>query len=173
VAGQLLARPREPFSMGNGYFNMPDATVAAWRNLWFHSGDLVVREEDGWYRFLDRMKDGIRRRGENISSTEVEEAIGSHPDVKVVAAFGVPAELSEEEVMVSVVPREGAHVDPLELVKHCEGRLAYYAIPRFIDLVDELPLTETGKVRKNLLRERGRSAETWDREAVGYEVSRV
>jgi crotonobetaine/carnitine-CoA ligase len=153
--------------MASGYFGMPGETVEAWRNLWFHTGDRVVREPDGWFRFLDRAKDAIRRRGENISSFEVEQALLDHPSVRAVAVFPVPSELAEDEVMAAVVPEAGTDVDPLDLVRHCETRLAYFAIPRYIDVVRELPLTENGKVRKVALRERGVTSRTWDGTKVG------
>jgi len=170
--GELLVRPREPFIAASGYFGMPDKTVEAWRNLWFHTGDRLVREPDGWYRFLDRTKDVIRRRGENISSFEVEEVLRSHPDVDAVAVFPVPSELAEDEVMAAVVLRPGATAGPEDLVAHCDGRLAYFAVPRYIDLVDELPLTENGKVRKGPLRERGVTATTYDRGDAGQRMNR-
>lgn len=165
--GELVLRSREPYSFATGYFGMPEETVAAWRNLWFHTGDRVVREADGTFRFVDRMKDAIRRRGENISAFEVEQALLSHPHVAHVAAFPVPSELAEDEVMASVVPREGAELDLADLIRHCEALLASFAIPRFIDVVDALPTTATGKVSKLLLRERGVTQQTWDRESAG------
>ena len=166
--GELVIRSREPFLLSTGYWRMPEKTVESWRNLWFHTGDRVVREADGYFRFVDRIKDAIRRRGENISAWEVEQVLQSHPDVAAAAAIPVPSELGDDEVMVCVVPRKDASPDPLELVKHCEGRLAYFAIPRYIEVMDALPLTENGKVRKFALRERGITAATWDREAAGY-----
>ena len=170
--GELVVRAREPFSFATGYFGMPEQTVEAWRNLWFHTGDRVVCDEDGVFRFVDRLKDAIRRRGENISSYEVEQALLSHADVLAVAVVPVPSELGEDEVMAFVVPREGAGPDPVALVRHCEPRLAYFAIPRYLELVDELPLTENGKVRKFVLRERGVGEATWDREAAGLALRR-
>lgn len=172
TAGELLIRPREPFSVFTGYFRMPEATVEAWRNLWFHTGDRVVRDEQGVFRFVDRLKDAIRRRGENISSVEVEEVLLSHPDVAAAAVVPVPSSLGDDEVMAFVVLHEGADPDPVALVRHCEGRLAYFAIPRYVEFVQELPLTESGKIRKVLLRERGVGPTTWDREAAGVELSR-
>jgi crotonobetaine/carnitine-CoA ligase len=163
--GELLLRHREPFAFATGYFEMPEATVAAWRNLWFHTGDRVVRETDGWFRFIDRAKDAIRRRGENVSSFEVEQVLSQYPGVAQVAVFGVPSELGEEEVMAAVVPEPEAALDPLEMLTFCEPRLAYFAIPRYVELLDELPLTENGKVRKAVLRQRGVSARAYDREA--------
>ncbi len=168
--GELLVRPREPFSTATGYFGMPDKTLEAWRNLWFHTGDRVLRDEDGWFRFVDRAKDAIRRRGENISSFEVEEALMTHPAVREAAVFPVPSELGEDEVMAAVIPAAGSTVEPVELVEHCIPRLAYFAIPRFIDVVSSLPLTDNGKIRKVVLRERGVTTETFDREAAGIDV---
>jgi carnitine-CoA ligase len=165
--GELLLRQREPFAFATGYFEMPEATVAAWRNLWFHTGDRVVREPDGWFRFIDRAKDAIRRRGENISSFEVEQVISQCPGVAQVAVFGVPSELGEEEVMAAVVTEPQAQLDPPEILRFCKPRLAYFAIPRYVELVDELPLTENGKVRKAVLRERGLGEGAYDREAAG------
>ncbi|MCG7632721.1 MULTISPECIES: ATP-dependent acyl-CoA ligase [Gordonia] len=163
--GELLLRPRVPYAFATGYHGMSDKTTETWRNLWFHTGDRVVREPDGWFRFVDRMKDVIRRRGENISSFEVEQAIGLHPAVESVAAYPVPSEMAEDEVMVSVVPKAGAILTPREIVDHCHGRLAKFAVPRFVDIVETLPTTENGKIRKVLLRERGKTATTWDRDA--------
>jgi carnitine-CoA ligase len=158
--------------MAKGYFGMPEKTVEAWRNLWLHTGDRVVRDDEGYYKFIDRMKDSIRRRGENISSFEVERVIMSHPAVEIAAVFPVPSELAEDEVMTAVVVKQGASLDGSELVRFCEGRLSYFAIPRFVEFVGELPRTESGKVQKFKLRERGRTAETWDREAAGIKLRR-
>ena len=170
--GELLLRGDEPFSMASGYFGMPEKTVEAWRNLWLHTGDRVVRNAEGYYRFLDRMKDSIRRRGENISSFEVEKVIMSHPAVEIAAVFPVPSELAEDEVMTTVVVKDGATLGGEELVRFCEGRLSYFAIPRFVEFATELPRTESGKVQKFKLRERGRSSDTWDREAAGIKLKR-
>jgi crotonobetaine/carnitine-CoA ligase len=158
--------------MATGYFGMADKTVEAWRNLWLHSGDRVVRNSEGYYRFIDRMKDSIRRRGENISSFEVERVIMSHPAVEVAAVFPVASDLAEDEVMTAIVVKEGATLDGAELIRFCEGRLSYFAIPRFVEFVTELPRTESGKIQKFKLRERGRSPETWDREAAGIKLKR-
>ena len=169
-AGELALRADEPFAFSSGYFGMPEKTVEAWRNLWFHTGDRVVREPDGSFRFVDRMKDAIRRRGENISSFEVEQALLAHPAVGSVAVFPVRSEMAEDEVMAAIVPAAGAAIDPVELIAFCRPRLPYFAIPRFIELVTELPTTENGKVQKFALRDRGVTAATWDREAHGVPV---
>ena len=170
-AGELVLRADEPFAFATGYFGMPEKTVEAWRNLWFHTGDRVVREGDGYYRFIDRMKDAIRRRGENISSFEVEQVLVSHPQVENAAVFPVRSELAEEEVMAALVLRPGAQVSYAELLDFCRPRMPYFAVPRYLQFVDALPVTENGKVTKYKLRERGVTAETWDREAAGYKVT--
>lgn len=162
--GELLVRHREPFAFASGYDGLPEATAEAWRNLWFHTGDRVVRDPDGTFRFVDRLKDVIRRRGENVSSFEVEQALLAHDDVAAAAVVPVPSELGEEEVLACVVPRTGAALDPEQLVRFCEPRLPRYALPRYVDVLPELPLTANGKVEKHRLRERGVTATTWDRE---------
>ena len=172
TAGELIVRADEPFAFATGYWAQPYATVAAWRNLWFHTGDRVVRDSDGWYRFLDRIKDAIRRRGENVSAWEVEQALSSHPRVVSAAAVPVPAALGEDEVMAFVICRDGLPPDPTELTRWAEERLPYFAVPRYLEFVDALPLTENGKVQKFVLRDRGISASTWDREAAGVELRR-
>ncbi len=167
-AGELLLRAHEPHAFASGYFNMPDKTVEAWRNLWFHTGDRVVREKtDGAFRFIDRLKDAIRRRGENISSYEVEQVLLSHSAVATVAVYPVGSELAEDEVMASLIAQPGAAIDLPELARYCEARLPYFAVPRYIDLVADLPRTENGKVQKFKLRERGITASTWDRLPAG------
>jgi len=163
VAGELVLRADEPFAFASGYFGKPDQTVEAWRNLWFHTGDRVVRDADGAFRFVDRIKDAIRRRGENISSWEVEQVLTSHAAVAAAAVVPVRSELAEDEVMAAVVVRDGAALDAAELARFCEGRLPAFAIPRYIDLVAELPRTENGKVQKFKLRERGVTPGCWDR----------
>ncbi|HEY9063977.1 MAG TPA: ATP-dependent acyl-CoA ligase, partial [Burkholderiaceae bacterium] len=166
-AGELVLRADEPYAFASGYYGMPDQTVEAWRNLWFHTGDRVVREADGAFRFIDRIKDAIRRRGENISSWEVEQVLVSHAAVAAAAVYPVQSELAEDEVMAAVLLRPGAAPAgaelAAELASYCETRLPRFAIPRYIDLVDELPRTENGKVQKYKLRERGVTATAWDR----------
>lgn len=170
--GELLVRSHEPFAFSLGYFGMPEKTVEAWRNLWFHTGDRVVRESDGYFRFLDRIKDSIRRRGENISSYEVEQAILTHPAVANVAVYAVQSEFAEDEVMAALVLREGHTMTAEELMGHCENRVPYFAVPRYVEFMAALPATENGKIQKYKLRELGVGAETWDREVVGYQVKR-
>ncbi|MBV8168779.1 MAG: ATP-dependent acyl-CoA ligase [Alphaproteobacteria bacterium] len=160
--GELILRADAPFAFGTGYFGAPEKTVEAWRNLWFHSGDRVIRDPDGHFRFVDRLKDAIRRRGENISSFEVEQVLLSHPDVATAAVFPVRSELAEDEVMAAIVRRPDAVLDGETIIRFCETRMAYFAVPRYIEFVDALPQTENGKVQKYKLRERGVTAATWD-----------
>lgn len=171
--GELLVRANEPFAFATGYFAAPEKTVEAWQNLWFHTGDRVVRESDGYFRFVDRIKDAIRRRGENISSFEVEQVLLSHPAVALAAAFPVRSSLAEDEVMIAAVLHPGQTLNPLDLIQYCEPRLPYFAVPRYVDIVDVLPTTENGKVQKYKLTERGVTTQTWDREAAGYKVKRT
>lgn len=170
--GELILRNDEPFAFASGYFEMPEKTGEAWRNLWFHTGDRVLRDADGYFRFLDRMKDSIRRRGENISSYEVEQVVNAHPAVAEVAAYAVPSELAEDEVMCSIILREGEVLEPLDLIKWCEPRLPYFAVPRFLRTLADLPKTENGKVQKYKLRDQGRTADTWDLATTGHVVQR-
>ena len=162
--GELALRHTEPFSFASGYFGDPEATASAWRNLWFHTGDRAMRDERGIYHFIDRIKDAIRRRGENISSWEVEQALLTHPEVENAAVVGVPADLGEEEVMAFVAPRGNSPPTPEALIGFLQTRLAHFAIPRYLEFVDKLPETENGKVRKQTLKERGIGPATWDRD---------
>jgi len=162
-AGELLLRADEPFAFASGYFNMAEKTIEAWRNLWFHTGDRVVQDADGAFRFVDRIKDAIRRRGENISSFEVEQVLLSHPGVAECAVFPVRSELAEDDVMAALVTRAGVQIEPSEVIAFCTSRLPYFAVPRYLDILDTLPRTENGKVQKYRLRDRGLSPSTWDR----------
>ncbi|MBM7365823.1 AMP-binding protein [Gordonia hydrophobica] len=160
--GELVVRPKVPFICSMGYYGMPDKTVEAWRNLWFHTGDALRRDENGWYYFVDRYKDALRRRGENISSYEVEQVVLGHPAVHECAVVGVPAdvEAGEDEVLAAIVLTE--HVDPAALLEFCDGRIPAFARPRFIRTVDALPKTPSEKVRKSVLREQGVTPDTFD-----------
>lgn len=162
TVGEIVARPKHAGWMFDGYHKMPEATAESWKNLWFHTGDRGYLNDDGYLTFVDRLKDTIRRRGENISSWEIERVISEHPSVSQVAAYGVPSELSEEDVMIAVVARDGQHVNPAELRDHCQGTLTSFAIPRYIRVVDELPMTPSQRVEKYKLRADGLTADTWD-----------
>ncbi|MDP1907631.1 MAG: AMP-binding protein, partial [Hyphomicrobium sp.] len=171
-AGELIVRADQPFAIATGYFAMPEKTIEAWRNLWLHTGDRVIRDPDGYYRFVDRMKDAIRRRGENISSFEVEQVLIRHPAVALAAVFPVSSELAEDEVMAAIVLKDGVRASEEELVRFCEGKMSYFAVPRFVEMVQSLPRTENGKVQKFKLRDRGLSELTWDREKAGVKLKR-
>ncbi|MCL5734990.1 MAG: AMP-binding protein [Actinobacteria bacterium] len=171
VAGEIAIRGTETHVLMEGYYDMPEETARTMRGGWFHSGDIGRSDADGYLYFVDRLKQYIRRRGENISSWEVEAVVNSHPLVLESAAVGVPSELGEEEVMICVVLKDGAVLEPLELVQWCEGRVAYFMVPRYVQYRDELPKTPTERVEKYKLKEGG-TAGAWDREAAGYKVSR-
>ena len=161
-AGELILRADRPWTLMAGYWRRPDATVAAWRNQWFHTGDLFRIDEDGDLYYLDRTKDAIRRRGENISSAEVEAEVLAHPAVLEVAAVAVDDLLSEQEIKVVVVEHPERSVDPIALTAFLRDRMAAHMMPRYLEIVAELPKTPTGKVRKNVLRESGVSDATVD-----------
>ncbi len=165
VPGELVVRSDEPLAFAHEYFRAPEKTAEAWRGPWFHTGDRVMRQPDGYFRFVDRLKDAIRRRGENISSFEVEQVLLSHPAVANAAAFPVRSALAEDEVMAAVILHPGKKLAAPELVAFCEPRLPYFAVPRYLEFMTELPATESGKVQKYKLRERGVTDKTWDRGA--------
>jgi crotonobetaine/carnitine-CoA ligase len=169
--GELIVRSDLPWVFNAGYDGLPEENARAWRNGWFHTGDVLRREKDGSYFFVDRLKDSIRRRGENISSMEVEAATRAYPGVEEAIAVGIPVE-SEEEVMVVIVPAKGTTIEPHALIEHLVPRLPYFAVPRFVRIVDAIPKTETNKQRKFPFREAGVTADTWDRVAAGIVLKR-
>lgn len=172
VAGELVVRDDKPWLISPGYLNNAAATLESWRNQWLHTGDLFVQDVNGSFRFLDRMKDRIRRRGENISSYEVEAQVLTHPAVHEAAVVGVAAADGEQEVKVVAVLHPGQSLDPAGLLDFLQPLLPHFCVPRYVLFSDvELPKTSTGKVRKNLLREAGEPL-GWDREAMGYKVAR-
>jgi carnitine-CoA ligase len=160
--GELVVRPEEPHTVPSQYWDEPQATVEARRNLWLHTGDAMRRDAEGWFYFVDRLTDSIRRFGENVSSHEVEVTLMAHPAVATAAVVAVPSELSEDEVMAVVVPREGSTLEPEELDAFCRGELPHFAVPRYIHLRGDLPRTTTGKVQKAKLRQDGIVPGTWD-----------
>ncbi len=162
VPGELVTRPSRPFVGQLGYWGQPDKSWEAHRNGWFHTGDMLVQDDEGWFYFQDRLKDALRVSGENVSSFEVEQVLLSHPAVAEVAVYGVPSELGEDSVMACIVTEPGHELDPPELIEFVAGRLAYFAVPRYVDVVDQLPKTSTQKIRKHELRRRGISVTTWD-----------
>jgi len=159
TVGEIVCRPRCAGAVMSGYHRRPQETLDAFRNLWLHTGDLGRMDERGALTFVDRAKDAIRRRGENISSFEVESAVLKHQAVTEVAAYAVPSELGEDEVMVAVVP--SGNVTPEELARYCEQSLPRYAVPRYIRFVDAMPHTATNKVQKAELRAAGVTDDTW------------
>jgi crotonobetaine/carnitine-CoA ligase len=170
--GELIIRSDTPWTMNAGYYRNPEATAEAWRNGWFHTGDAFRRDAAGNFYFVDRIKDSIRRRGENISSAEVEFEVNGHPDVKETAAIAVTSEFAEDEVMVVVRAAEGRAIDPAALFAFLQPRMAHYMLPRFIRVVEDFPRTPTQRVQKHLLRKEGITADTWDREKAGIVVKR-
>ncbi len=170
--GELIVRTYLPWDMSLGYWQRPEDTVMAWRNGWFHTGDFFVYDEEGNYFFIDRKKDAVRRRGENISSFEVEREVMCYPDVLEAACIAAPSEYGEDEVKVFVVPREGSNFDPVELIKFLIPRMPYFMVPRFVEVVPGLPRTPSMRVKKYELRGLGNTATTWDREAAGIVVGR-
>jgi len=163
--GEILVRPKLPFGFMAGYHGMPEKTVEAWRNLWFHTGDAATMTADGLVSFVDRIKDCIRRRGENISATEVEAVIAPLTGVAEVAAYAVPSDIAggEDELMLAVVADPGATLSPAAVLAHADTVLPRFARPRFVAMVEALPKTATGKVQRAVLRQRGASG-AWDRE---------
>ncbi len=172
--GELIMRSERPWEICCEYLNRPELTATTWRNGWFHTADQFSCDEDGFYFFVDRTSDSIRRHGENISSFEVERAVLSHPEVVEVACVGVPNETSNDaEVKVFVVVRDPSAFDPFDLIEHCRTRLHYFAIPTFVEVIDELPKTQaTARHLKFKLREMGNSERTWDRRAAGVVIKR-
>ena len=170
--GEMLVRTDRPWGMNSGYNANPEATAEAWRNGWFHTGDAFRRDEDGYFYFVDRVKDAIRRRGENISSFEVEADVCRHPAVREAAAIAVPSEYSEDEVMVIVAPVPGQVIDHRELAEFLIDSMPYFMVPRYVRVLEELPKTPSAKVMKTELRSEGITPDTWDREAAGLRVRR-
>lgn len=164
ATGELVIRALEPGLLMAGYYGMPEASLQAFRNLWFHTGDLLRQDADGYFYFVGRRKDMVRRRGENISAAEVEQVIESHPAVLSCAVYGVPSELTEEEVMACVVLRPGERPDAPALVAWCALRMARFMVPRYLRFTDSLPKTPTDKVEKFRLQQAGITADTWDRD---------
>jgi crotonobetaine/carnitine-CoA ligase len=164
TAGELVIRSDRPWALMKGYYNNPKATVEAMRNGWFHTGDSFRKDENGVYFFVDRLKDVIRRRGENISSFALEAEVLFHDSVKECAAIAVPSELSEDEVLIAVTPVEGQEVVAEELLDFLAGRLPRFMVPRYVRILESLPKTSSGKIQKHILRSEGVTGNTIDRE---------
>ncbi|MFB0874897.1 MULTISPECIES: AMP-binding protein [unclassified Sphingobium] len=172
TAGEVVCRPRYPNVLFSGYWNQPEATVKAWRNLWFHTGDLGKIDKDGWFYFVDRKKDYIRRRGENISTHEMESVFRQHPAIQDVAVHAVLSPHGEDEVKVTAEILPGTALSEAELCRWSIERVPYFAVPLYIEFRATLPRGATGKVLKDQLRAEGKTAATWDREAAGLTFTR-
>jgi crotonobetaine/carnitine-CoA ligase len=170
--GELVLRCDMPWVIAPGYHRMPEATARTWRNGWFHTGDLMRRDGDDDFYFVDRLKDSIRRRGENISSATLEAEILEFPPVADVAAVAAKSEYGEDEVLVVVSPKPGLSIDEAELIRFLLPRLPHFMVPRYVRVLEKLPYTVTNKIQKNRLREEGIAPGTWDREAAGIIVKR-
>ncbi len=163
---------RVPGERPTSYYKMEKETEEAYRGGWFHTGDLAYKDEEGWYYFAGRKKEAMRRRGENISSWEVEQVINSHPKVLESAAVGVPFELGEEDVKAVVVLKEGEGLSPEELLDFCQERMAYFMVPRYVEFKDSIPKTGTHRPIYPPLKKEGVTPNTWDREKAGYKLKR-
>jgi crotonobetaine/carnitine-CoA ligase len=170
TVGEICVRPSVPYSLFAGYYNDPETTLTAFRNLWYHSGDLGRFDEDGELYFVDRKADFMRYKGRNISSMEVESYVIQHPSVREVAAHGVRSEEleTEDEVKVCIVLKPGMEATGIEIARFVNERAPYFMVPRYIEFCSELPHTPTGKVQKFLLREKPVSETTWDAKAAGF-----
>lgn len=164
AVGEIVSRPKKSWSMFSGYYRAEAKTIETLRNLWYHSGDAGLMDEDGWLYFKHRLNEAIRRRGENISSYEVETVAEKHPDIVESAAFGISSEFTEEDIMVVAMRRAGATLGPVDLLDHFRGLAPRHMVPRYIEITDApLPRTPTEKVARNVLRQRGVSDRTFDR----------
>jgi crotonobetaine/carnitine-CoA ligase len=172
--GEIVIRPKVPFCFNQGYYRMPEITAEAWRNLWFHSGDAGYFDDQGRLYYADRIKDRIRRRGENISSFEIEQVLNDHPDILESAVVGIRVEGAggEDEVKAYIVTEGGRDIDNVALLDYCAIHIPRFAVPRYIEAVEEVAKTATGKIQKEPLRKAGITDRTWDRESVGYKIAR-
>lgn len=164
ITGEIVSRPHKSWSMFSGYYRADAKTVQTLRNLWYHSGDAGLMDEDGWLYFKHRLNEAIRRRGENISAYEVETVAEKHPEIIESAAFGIPSEFTEEDIMVVALRRPGSTLEPAALLDHFRALAPRHMVPRYIEITDTpLPRTPTEKVARNTLRQRGVGAATFDR----------
>lgn len=173
-AGEVCIKEKAPHVLFNGYFNNEEANAAAFKAGWYHTGDLLKRDEQGHYYFVDRKKDLIRYKGRSVSSVAIEAISRGHPAVESAAAYGIPSkELeSEHEIMLAVIPKKNATLAPEALARFINDNAPYFFVPRYIEVVDSLPMTPTQKVQKNILREQGLSENTWDAKAAGFVIER-
>jgi len=173
-SGEFVVRNRYPWTMMQGYAGQPEATAAAWRNLWFHTGDTGYMDEEGRIFFLDRAGDRIRRRAENIASHDVEAAALDHPSVREAVAVGYPSEFSgDDDIRLFVVPAPGGAFEPLTLLRHMTARLPHFMVPRYIEAADSLPRSATQKVQRGRLRARPLGPDAWDRKSHGVRLKEI
>jgi len=170
--GEIVVRPRISDTFFSGYWEEPAATLATWRNLWHHTGDLGRQDQDGTLWIVDRKKDAVRRRGENVSSVELENAIRLHPAVKEVAVHAVPSDIGDDEIKACLVLQPDTKLEPTELFAYFKRTLPYFAVPRYVEFFTELPVNAVGRVTKMALRERGVTADTLDLETLGLKIGR-
>jgi len=170
--GEICVRPKTPGVMYSGYWNKPEETLAAWRNLWHHTGDMARLDDAGRLVFVDRKKDALRRRGENVSSLELEAAIMAHPGVAAVAICAVPSPLGEDDIKACIVPAPDGTLEPGELFGFFKETLPYFAIPRYVQIREALPANALGRVMKHVMRSEGIPEGTWDFDALGFQVTR-
>jgi crotonobetaine/carnitine-CoA ligase len=168
--GQIVVREREPGLLMKGYFKDPERTAETLRDGWLHTGDFGETDADGFLYFAGRRRDRLRRRGENVSAWEIEQVLSMHADVEACAAIGVSSDVGDEDIKVFVKPVGGRRIEPLDLIRWCERHLAYFQIPRYIELVDAFPLTPTERIRKDQLSPS--VASCFDLEHSGYRVRR-
>ena len=173
VTGEIVVRPKLPFVMMERYWGNDAATLDSMRNLWFHTGDNAYRDEDGYFWFVARGTDSIRRRGENVSAWEVERVLADHPELLEAAVYGVPSELGGQEVMLACVRRPESEITAEELLDFCTGKMPHFAVPRYVRFMEQLPRSHAQRVLKPELKAAGAEAPgVWDRESVGYKVAR-
>jgi crotonobetaine/carnitine-CoA ligase len=170
--GEIVARPRRANVMFDGYWGRPADTLACLRNLWFHTGDIGMIDDDGYVYFLDRKADYLRRRGENVSSYELEQAFQRHPDLADLAVHAVPSPMGEDDIKLTAVRRPGSALTEEALYRWAVDEVPFFALPRYIEFRADLPRSDMGKVLKGRLRDDGVTATTWDAEASGVEVER-
>jgi crotonobetaine/carnitine-CoA ligase len=170
--GEIIVRPRQPHVMFEGYWRRPEDTLKVMRNMWFHTGDIGMFDEDDYFFFMDRKKDYLRRRGENISSFEVEAAFRQHEAIDEVAAHAVLSDLGEDELKVTIILKSGITLDPEALCAWSADQMPYYAVPRYIEFRSELPKSPLGRVFKYQLRDEGVTPTTWDREKAGFKLAK-
>ena len=172
VAGEIVVRSNEPWSMFLGFHRNPETTVRAWRNSWMHTGDAAYQDAQGQFVFVDRKKDALRRRGENVSSLEVEKYLLARADIAAAAIIAVPSEHLEDDIKAVLILAEGATFEPEDILREMVEKLPYFMVPRYYEAVEALPMTQTHKVQKGELRKVGITAATWDCEANGLIVTR-